>query len=202
MNILIFGDLHGSIPHIYFDSFDAVLAPGDFCPLKIGKYLVQAFQENVKNPLNRVRWHDLLDKKEAEKILRESLQEGRKTLEFLNSLNVPVYAVPGNWDWAADPESSWDFLRKDHYADLLSGLENIHDLHMKSREAGGFTLIGYGISSGPEIPQHETETGHYSREHLKTIRAQYDARISRLGALFQKAAGPVLFISHNIPFNK
>ncbi len=32
MRFLIVGDLHGQMPKIHFKEFDAIIAPGDFCP--------------------------------------------------------------------------------------------------------------------------------------------------------------------------
>lgn len=31
-------------------------------------------------------------------MVNKSIKDGRELLEYLNSLGVPIFAVPGNWD--------------------------------------------------------------------------------------------------------
>ncbi len=99
MKFLIIGDLHGNKPNIYYKNFDAIIAPGDFCSSdEIRKYDFESIRLKQKNPKSKIRWWDLVGKKEAKKMAERSITDGRKILEQLNSYNIPVYLVPGNWD--------------------------------------------------------------------------------------------------------
>lgn len=172
MKFLITGDLHGNIPNIYFKNFDAIIAPGDFCSTSDSrKYMFKAFKEFLKNPNSKVNWYDLSGKKEARRLIKKSISEGREILEKLNSFNVPVYIVPGNWDWTKRKDSEWDFLKKDHYKTLINGFSNIVDVHHKIVDIGNYQIIGHGISSGPEYPQ--------SKEDLEILKPKKLAKMKK-----------------------
>jgi len=98
MKFLIIGDLHGNKPKIHFKNFDAIIAPGDFCLDDARSYMFDALRTRIKDPKSKVEWYDLAGRKKAKKLVEESVARGRKILEDLNELNVPVYTVPGNWD--------------------------------------------------------------------------------------------------------
>ncbi|RMD46213.1 hypothetical protein D6829_00070 [Candidatus Pacearchaeota archaeon] len=98
------GGLHGKIPRFYFKSFDAIIAPGDFCSDATRKYMFEAMRKNMTNPLKKkICWYDIVGRKKARKMVSKSIRDGRKILEKLNSYGVPVYEVPGNWDWTPRP---------------------------------------------------------------------------------------------------
>jgi hypothetical protein len=50
MKFLVVGGLHGNKPNIYFEGFDAIIAPGDFCSDAPRKYMLQALRENLETP--------------------------------------------------------------------------------------------------------------------------------------------------------
>ena len=111
MKFLIIGDLHGKKPKIHFKDFDAIIAPGDFCSDESKKYMFRALKERLVTPKSKTEWYDIVGKKEAKKIIMKSLSDGRKILAKLNSYGVPVYIVPGNWDWTpfVEREINWNF---------------------------------------------------------------------------------------------
>src|SRR3989338_10560196 len=131
MKFLIVGDLHGNMPKIHYKNFDAVIAPGDFCSDAVRKYMFKALKLWMENPKERLEWYDLSEvgRTKAKKEIKKSIKDGRKILERLNSLGVPVYIVPGNWDWTKNKDSEWKFLKQDHYKKLISGLKNIVDVY-------------------------------------------------------------------------
>ena len=194
MKFLIVGDLHGNIPEIYFDDFDAIIAPGDFCSDAPRKYMFQALKENTE-------WYRIVGKRKARKMIRKSLSDGRKVLEVLDSFGVPVYVVPGNWDWTGDKDSDWDFLRRDHYKALLKGLANIVDVHHRIADAGEYNIIGHGISSGPEYPQYREDLEKLEPKELAKRKREYERNLKKVSSLFERASKPVIFLSHNVPFN-
>ncbi|MDP1695105.1 MAG: metallophosphoesterase [Candidatus Woesearchaeota archaeon] len=201
MKFLIIGDLHGNRPKIYFKEFDAIIAPGDFCSDALRTVMFQALQLRLKDPKSKVMWWELISRRKAQAMIDKSRADGRKILEYLNTLGVPVYVLPGNWDWTKDPESKFDYLRKDHWKFLIKGLNNIHDMHLRFLDIGKFQLIGHGITSGPEYPQHKEELARFTKAQLTHKKKKYDLLHKQVDNLFRKATKPVIFLSHNVPFN-
>ncbi|MBW6451477.1 MAG: hypothetical protein K0B02_01990 [DPANN group archaeon] len=70
---------------------------------------------------------------------------------------MPVYIVPGGWDWTKDTDKdAWKFLKDDYYhKKLIVCLNNLVDVHHKIINVGDYKIIGYGIPSGPEYPQYK-----------------------------------------------
>ncbi len=200
MKFLIIGDLHGQKPKIHFKDFDAIIAPGDFCSDATKKYRFQVAEEKLKNPNFKARWYDLAGKKEALRMIKRSLFDGRKILEYLNSFKVPVYVVPGNWDWTKNRHFYWN-LKRDLYEDIIKNLPNIVNVHCRIANADGYQIIGYGTSFGPEYPQHKEDNKSLSNKELKEKRVEYERILNKVSLLFERSAKPTIFLSHNVPFN-
>ena len=180
--------------------FDAIIAPGDFCSDAAKKYMFEVIRMREKNQKSKIRWYDLVGEVKAKQMVKQSLKDGRKVLEFLNKQNVPVYVVPGNWDWArADKDRG--LFGKDWFPALINGLNNIRNLHYKKLSVDGVDLIGYGLSSFPEVPQTAKEKRILGKKRLQQTKKEFSNSISRLSKLFKKSKHPVLFLSHNVPFN-
>ena len=162
--------------------------------------MFQALREKLEKK-SKVEWYEIVGRKKAKKMIEKSLLDGRKVLEYLNSFGVPVYVVPGNWDWTADKNSEWDFLRQDHYRELTKALPNIVDVHCKILDAEDYQIIGYGKCFAPEYPQYEEDLKLFSRKELKRKRENYERILNKISALFEKASKSVIFLSHNVPFN-
>ncbi len=201
MKFLIVGDLHGNKPKIYFKSFDAIIAPGDFCSDATRKYMFKSLKEHLKNPNSKTNWWHYIGKKKAKSMVIKSIKDGRKILEFLNSFNKPVYMVPGNWDWTGGKYNEWNYLNKNHYKDLLKGLKNIKDVYHKRIDIGEYQIIGHGITSGPEYPQYKQDKKGLTKNQLKKIKLNYQKTLTNLSKLFKKIRKPIIFLSHNVPFN-
>ena len=138
---LIIGDLHGAMPKFYFKprDFDAIIAPGDFCSDAPRKYMFQSLKLWLNEKID-IEWYDLAGRRKAVKMLKKSLRDGRRVLEFLNSLNKPVFITPGNWDWTSHSGEHMRVLRRSWYKNyLIKGLKNIHDLHLKAKNWKSFT---------------------------------------------------------------
>ncbi|MCD6274831.1 MAG: metallophosphoesterase [Candidatus Aenigmarchaeota archaeon] len=201
IKVLVVGDLHGNKPNIYFKDFDAIIAPGDFCSDSPRKYMFQALRKKLKNPECKTEWYDYIGKREARKMIEKSLSDGRKVLEYLNSFGIPVYVVPGNWDWTKDENSDWNFLRQDHYNALTKELSNIVDVHYRIIDIRDYQIIGYGISSGPEYPQYKEDLEKLKPKELAKRKREYERDLKEVSSLFEKASKPIIFLSHNVPFN-
>jgi len=200
MKLLVIGDLHGNKPLIHFKDFDAIIAPGDFCSDALRKYYFQVMNEKMKNPGLDVKWYELIGKKKAKQMLEKSFKDGRKILEFLNSFGVPVYLVPGNWDQTGYKDSKFKREKENHWLKLIKGLENLRDVHFRRRNLDGFDFIGYGVASGPEIPQYKDSLKLYTKKELAKMRDDYKNKKGRISRLFESARNPAIFMPHNIPF--
>jgi len=203
MKFLIIGDLHGNKPEIYYEDFDAIIAPGDFCSSElIRKMAFLEVKERLKNPKYDKRWYEIIGKRKAKKIVNESLKRGREILEFLNSFNVPVFTVPGNWDWSHFQKDRWKFLKKERFNSYLKkDLKNIINLDGKIRNFKDYQFIGYGKSNSPEYPQYERDIKRKTYGDLKKAKKRYKKLLQKYDKLFKKSKKPVIFLSHNVPFN-
>lgn len=202
MNFLVVGDLHGEMPEIYFKNYNAIIAPGDFCSSnETRKLMFENLKKRLDNPKYDGEWYELVGKRRARELINKSIADGRFILERLNSLGVPVYTVPGNNDWFSDKDSKWDYLKKNHFNDLIKGLPNIISVHEKRVDLSVCELIGYGLSSGPEIPQYAEDLRRLKRNELSKKKRLHDREFSKLSSLFKSASKPVIFLSHNVPFN-
>ena len=207
MKFLIIGDLHGNVPAIMSKDFDAIIAPGDFCSDAPRMHMFAALKEQLKNKDSKVTWYDLVGKRKAKAMVKQSLKDGRKILEYLSSFNVPVYLVPGNWDWtgkneyAISKKQSWKYLSENHYKTLTKGLPNIVDVYHKSVDIGSNIIIGHGITSGPELPQYDEDKQRFTKNQLKQGERTYKKMYDKLAKLFTAAKKPIIFLSHNVPFN-
>ncbi len=199
VKFLIIGDLHGAMPIMHAKDFDAIIGPGDFCSDESKPLMFESLKKQLKNPKNKTTWYDICGKRKAKIIIKESLKNGRKVLEYLNSLNVPIYITPGNWDWTGE-ESNWDYLKNNFYKELIKNLPNIIDLHHKKIETENLSFIGHGIISGPEYPQYKQDLNLYTKEQLKKTKNDFDKTFAKLSTLFENSKKPIIFVSHNVPF--
>tara|TARA_Y100000310_G_scaffold342205_1_gene444274 strand:+ start:4443 stop:5315 length:873 start_codon:yes stop_codon:yes gene_type:complete len=208
MRFVIIGDLHGVKPNIYYQTYDAIIAPGDFCSSdKIRDYMFQVIEERKKDKKYDKEWYDLVGKRRARKLVKESLEIGREVLEYLDSLGVPVYVVPGNADWVYESKE-WKFLDKNYFEDfLMKGLKNVVNCHEKfvpvNDELG---IVGYGLSSYPELPQHTEDMAMLTPEKFEKKEKEYNEKKEMMCEIFRerrkgKEKRRIIFLSHNVPFN-
>ena len=155
MKYLIIGDLHGAMPVFHVNDFDAIIAPGDFCSDAIRTYIFEAWKRVHKDPADDVEWYDIPGKRKARAMIKKSVADGRRILKYLNRVGVPVYVVPGNWDWTGGG-SGWSFLEEDHWTGIKEGLEHIIDCHHRLVQGEEAQFIGHGIINGPEYPPSGT----------------------------------------------
>lgn len=200
MNLLVIGDLHGQPPGIFFSDADMVVSPGDFCSDAVREHAFRAMAMNDRHPDRPVEWYDLLGRKAAKDLVESSLADGRRVLEALNDLGLPVIVVPGNGDWRGDPHADWTFLRKNHFRDLTDGLHRIVNADQKCVTLEGLSVVGYGSASAPELPQTPEEWAPYSSVQRAYLTAAFEALLSRVAGGFENSASPVAFLTHNVPY--
>ncbi|MGV8086975.1 MAG: metallophosphoesterase family protein [Candidatus Woesearchaeota archaeon] len=207
IKILVIGDLHGQMPKIYFKNFDAIIAPGDFCFDKnIRKYIDKSYKQFLINPNYYTEWWDIIGKNKAKRLINESILYARKILEKLNSYNVPVYVIPGNWDFAIK-NNEWNYLNKNLYKEyIIKGLKNIIDTHNKIRKLKNnktsINIMGYGLVNGPELLKYRMYD-NITLKQYKNNAIEYKKLLSKYNKLFSKLKNKsqTIFLSHNVPFN-
>jgi len=191
VKLLIVGDCHGKIPDLPEEDFDAVLCVGDICGDDEGvrELMFEAAETGEE-------WYEALGEEEARESVESSLEEGREVLEYLSSFEKPVYVVPGNWDWTGE-NSEWEFLNGNRFQELLEDFEKVRNVNFNKYDLAGFVVIGYGPCPAPELPQYADnipdETGDLVRDYRESR--------MRLDQLFQQAEKPVIFLTHNPPFD-
>ena len=199
---LIIGDLHGNKPKIYTKDFDAIIAPGDFCSDNLRKYMFKALKITLDTN-EEVWWYDIMSKSKAKKEIIKSLKDGRKILEFLNSFNKPVFVLPGNWDWTGNED--WDYLDKNYWRSyLIKGLKNIRNTHKNIFKFKDLTILGHGITSGPEYPVKERSKSMSKseiKEEKNNYKKQYFSPMNKLFVKAKKHKQPIMFLTHNVPYN-
>lgn len=221
MKILVIGDLHGRKPKIPKIDFDCIVQVGDVC------------DDRKLSPYWRLWFHLLKelgdDAPDAEELIlsdvgeegykkleKDSLIEGRKILEYLNSFEKPVFFIPGNWDQSfgettvKNPEisnyayyKSWfeRFLGKESNPKLVKGLKNVFDCQFKIHNFKNINLIGYGLSNNKE-KIIEKPKKKLSKLEIKKLDNIYFKIINRLSLLYKlrDKNSPVIFLTHNIPY--
>jgi Icc-related predicted phosphoesterase len=201
MKFLVVGDLHGQKPKIHFKDFDAIIAPGDFCSDEATKYIFANLRRKKENPDYLKEWYDEIGRKKAKKMLDNAVRDGRKILEFLNSLGKPVFLVPGNHEQTGHKEMNWKRYKQNNWSKLKKGLKNLIDVHNKLKKWKGINFIGYGIVSGPEYPPYKEHVKKKTKKELKKSKEKYEREMKRFTELFKKTKNPVIFMPHNVPFN-
>jgi Icc-related predicted phosphoesterase len=203
MKLLIIGDLHGQKPKINFAGFDAILSIGDICDTDYIRIIqFGQIEKKMKDPSYRFSpWYEIMGRRKARQEIEKTLLKARKLVEFLASFHVPVYIVPGNADLTTEPRATWGFMKTDFFGELIRGVDNVKNIHGRIIDLGEFRLIGYGFSHGPEYPQEKGDRLFYSKNDLSSKLKNYQSTIRKMNALFRKAKKPVIFLSHNVPYN-
>ncbi|MFT4249957.1 MAG: metallophosphoesterase family protein [Candidatus Woesearchaeota archaeon] len=200
MKFLVVGDLHGQTPRIPDVEFDAVIVPGDVCSDEGIKPLMMQAVQARKDGEEVVDWWDVVSRKEARRLLDHSLSEGRSILEMLNSLGVPIFAIPGNWDWTGYEDASWKYLRSNLWEKrVVSGLENVIDCDGSLVTFEEITFVGYGRCNGPELVGLRGYADVSESEVLES-ELEFEELFTFYSELFSQANKPTIFLAHNVPY--
>lgn len=190
VKFLVIGDLHGEMPIIHTSKFDAILCPGDICGDDIRPYWLKVFRkrkEGIEVDLDSVcpKW--------KQKLLEiKSIQKGKKVLKYLNSLNKPIFLVPGNWE-PTQYEDGIKISEKNKWKNIILKYKNIKDVEYKKINFKGINIIGHGSTSGPEQLIK-------NKNNIQAFK-YYQKVQTKLNNLFSKNNKPTIFISHNVPYN-
>lgn len=198
---MVIGDLHGQTPQLPDEEVDAVLVIGDVCAdTGMREYMNQSLQLYNKEGPEADTWYEIAGEEKATQLVHQSLQAGRDTMKLLNKLGVPVYAIPGNWDWTGE-DSEWELITRNLWSErVVADLENVIDLDDSLLETDEYSLLGYGRVNGPELLEHrgyEFVTDEEIAENQQDFQELYEA----FATLCKEAQHPIIFLSHNVPYD-
>lgn len=180
LKILAISDLHGKVPDIgdAVNDVDLIVSVGDFC----SAHKIRALEFRYWS--DKRHWSKIIGQKKARKLVRQDMVSGKKVLSQLNKIGKTVLIVPGNVDY---PDCVGFVKEKTYqYEEYLKRFDNVLDVEFSLADIGEYQVIGYGRSSFPERLGDKKAR----REIVKT-----------LSSLFKKAKKPVIFLSHNVPYN-
>jgi Icc-related predicted phosphoesterase len=141
-----------------------------------------------------------VDKKKAKRFVDNSIKRGRAVLQKLNSYNVPVYVIPGNWDFAIK-DREWKYVNRNLYHEyIIKGLKNVKDIHRKIIRVDDYNIIGYGLVNGPELLKYRYYK-NIPKDRYKINVQNYKKLLKKYDKLFKKAKLPVILLAHNVPYN-
>lgn len=203
MRILVTPDLHGQIPKIY-SNFDRIVCVGDYSTSNETVTIFDLIKKNNAENTN-LSLKDYVGEKKYNQIQKDKDEGAFKLLSFLAKLSrEKVLVIPGNHENSrekvnfANLKNPFEPLRLSHH-ELLRKVGNCRDFHKKIVRFSEFTLIGYGLSSGPEIPLNYRK---FTVKQKTRIKNQYKKLHNEMKELFRKAIKlkkPIIFVSHNIP---
>ncbi len=142
-----------------------------------------------------------LEKRNQKKCLKNLLKTGEKFWNFLILLENLSILFLGNWDQTGMKEYEWQRVKQNNWPTLINALKNSRDPPFKRRTLENFDIIGYGVVSGPEVPQYKEDKEILTEKELRDRKREYKTKKKKLTSLFQQARNPVIFMPHNVPFN-
>jgi len=189
MKILAIGDFHGKFPaklKKLAKRADLVVSVGDYFPFSYRKlWFRYCYRTDVE------LW-EIVGKKKHRAFIMKDLEGGKKTLEEVNGLGVPVISITGNTDftkWEDAIDSSpygWKWLRTDFFAKIIKRLKNIKIFDYSYVRVGDLVFIGMPRSTFPG----KVRSKNYKKQK---------AKLEKLFKKFKKDT--VIFVSHNAPYN-
>lgn len=226
MKILVIGDLHGRKPRIHFKDFDCIVQIGDVCCDKeLGPIFKKAFKvaketpEKVKGGFGK--FIDLkFGKRAINKMEKKSLEVGKEILKYLDSFAKPIFFIPGNWDdsWGKTrikdrSRNSYVYLKSflDEFLGevinkkLVKGLKNLRSCQFEYQCFNDVCFVGYGLSNAPEEPYSlsRLKKAKINKEQYQRLKRAYKKIQDKLRNAYLKRDKklPVIFLTHNIPYN-
>lgn len=222
MKILAIGDLHGRKPKIHFRDFDCIIQVGDVCDDReikpyIKKWFVTIKKDEVNTPSDSDKFIEkMIGLKGLRKIEKNSLEVGRKIMEYLNGFGKPVFFVPGNWDQSYGKTKikslDNDFNSRKYFYDaylgkkvnpkLVKGLKNIIDCQYKNNFCCGINFIGYGLSSGPEFLKNKGRKLKLTKKQFLVLKMDLSKIFANLYSAYSKRDKrySTIFLTHDIPY--
>jgi len=192
MKILVIGDFHGKFPSKlkkYAKEVDVILADGDFGGSdKLLKVIFKYFYGD---------WVEEVGEKKARKMVLEDYKSGKKIINELGKLKVPIYSIHGNWDFEGYRRvRRYGPLRLKNYSKLMKKKKNMTFLKRKIISLNGLKLYAFGGYMTPIV--YTRKEGGFDKKK----REKYRKRIRKeKKAVFKKGQkGIDIFLAHYTPY--
>lgn len=141
MRILAIGDFHGKFPKKLQNiakKADLVLSTGDFGGSKdLLKVVFKYFYED---------WTKKVGKKKTEEYILKDYNSGKKIINQLDRLKVPIYSSLGNWDFKGTKTEKQRSggLKLKSYSNIIKKTNNLHLLNRRIAKIRGLKVYGFG----------------------------------------------------------
>jgi Icc-related predicted phosphoesterase len=219
--IFAISDFHGQlsdnlINKIKKENPNFIFSSGDFCGNKLlGKlFFKYAYGKSEDEIPEKI-------KKEINRLEKLADRSGKDVISKLKSLNIPIYAIRGNWDPAP---FGHDLSIKVDSADkkaikLFEKLQNknFQFVDLRELEFEDFILVGGASSTSPQrvkkdmisymIKKHNMSYKE-SKEFVSHLKKDWNFRQKNYEIIFEKAiklkkqtGKKIIFLTHNCPYN-
>ena len=199
MKILAIGDFHGKFPEklkklVKKEKIDLVISLGDYCPFIYRKiWFEHCYGKNIE------LW-EIIGKAKMKRLVEKDLERGKRVLKQLNNLNLPVFTVIGNLDYANLNDQyqkekwarsgKWKWYGQDFFSKIIKKYKNIKRFDYKAVKFGGLVLVG-GFG--------HTSPGDVKSKAYKKHRQKLESLFKRFGK--ENKEGKVIFVTHNMPYD-
>lgn len=198
VRFLCVGDLHGELPSVPDETrFDAIVSIGDLCSFELRSEMFAALRAELEEG-DETPWYDRMGREAALRAIEASIEAGRLVLEKLASFDVPVFIIPGNWDWTPHEKEDWDELHKNRYAELIEPFENVHDIDERATAFDDAWLVGYGETSSTELPYHKKEK--MDEKEWSEKETEYAELLESYEELVESCKAPPILVAHAPPY--
>ncbi|MBD3253161.1 hypothetical protein GF386_05490 [Candidatus Pacearchaeota archaeon] len=194
MKILAIGDFHGKFPGklkklVKNEKIDFIFSTGDFGGSdKLLKIIFKYFYEN---------WWERVGEKKARKLIKDDYNSGKKIINELNNMKVPVYTVHGNWDFedrTYKRRSAGFNIGK--YSDIIKKKKNI--VFLKKRIKNVKNLKVYGFGGFVVASVYLTNDGGFDKKQRDKYKKEHEKQKKQL---FKKARKDIdILLAHYPPY--
>jgi len=203
MKILAISDLHGKIPKglkKLAKDVDSIICCGDFADSdQIRKVIFKCWSTK--------KWWEVTGVRKAEKMLKDSFNSGINVMNYLNSLDLPVYFVFGNTDFY----KFWGRVSHKHkketprlpgyFEDYIKGLDNFKSLHRKVIKLNEYHISGYGGYVDATIYIKENILDEKPSEHKKRIERYRKIEKAAKSVFENLPEKNLIYVTHWPPYN-
>jgi Icc-related predicted phosphoesterase len=200
IRILCSGCFHGVIPKklkkfIKQKKIDLILNCGDFPDFAVFRTLQFKYWNEIAAGLS---FEDIIGKKKLEKLEKSGIKKGKKVLQFLNSLGIPVMITHGNHD--ITDKYPWSFrvpfprLDPDTLENMIRNLKNIALIDYSSKRFRSLNVYGVGCKVlTPNAPENPTIYNYWKKLRIREFK--------KLDNFFKKHdARSTIVLTHDPPY--
>jgi Icc-related predicted phosphoesterase len=191
MRILAIGDFHGKFPEKLrkeAKKADVILSTGDFTNSDKIRKIIFKYWTNKS-------WIEVVGKKKAKLLEKESFYSGLKVLKELNSLGKRTFIVFGNTDFYKSERSQ---LFPEYYEKNIKHLKNLILIDKRKSKLKGIEVIGHGgYVDSTEYIKHPIDKDK-KKQKLRLVR--YKEYEKNLFKLFSGKPKNFIFLTHYTPY--